>query len=224
MDNSLLTVYKCPFTKVRLGRDYDGGYIVADIPNVQYDILLSAGIDKDISFEHAFVNKYNCQCLAYDGTIDFIDIADDNITFVKKNIGYYNDDFNTNLHNEIATYSHICIKMDIEGGEYPWVDSLTTEQLSNIDQIVIEFHHPISKSEVFNKINETHYLIHFHANNCCGVIKNRGVNIPNVFECTYVNKKYITSPELNTDVIPGPLDMPNIGGNDIFINYPPFVN
>jgi hypothetical protein len=30
--------------------------------------------------------------------------------------------------------------------------------------------------------------------------------------------------ELNTDNIPGPIDMPNCGGNDIFINYPPFVH
>jgi hypothetical protein len=45
-----LTVYTSPYNKIRLGKDNDGGYIICDIPNVNYDISLSGGIDKDISF------------------------------------------------------------------------------------------------------------------------------------------------------------------------------
>ena len=52
-----------------------------------------------------------------------------------------------------------------------------------------------------------------------------GVMIPNVFECTYLHKKYFTGiPELNTDLIPGKLDMKNVPVPEIYINYPPFVN
>lgn len=226
MDNSLLTVYKCPFSKIRIGKPNDGGYVLADIPNIQYDMLLSCGIDKDISFELNFVNKYDCECLAYDGTINSISIDDPSIKFIKKNIGSNNNDVTTNLHTEINEYQCICIKMDIEGWEYQWIESLPYILLNKIDQIIIEFHHPIAyrKHEIFKFLNNTHYLIHFHANNCCGVVNNNGVDIPNVFECTYLHKKYIISPELNTDIIPGPLDMNNIDGDDIFIDYPPFVN
>ncbi len=226
MDNSIFTVYKSPFTKIRVGKDNDGGYIISDIPNIKYGVLLSCGIDTDISFEHQFVNKYNCHCLAYDGTIDSIEITDPNISFIKKNIGPYNTNLTTNLHYEINSHKSVFIKMDIEGWEYPWIESLIESDLNIIDQIVIEFHHPIAygKSHVFEKLNKTHYLIHFHGNNCCGVLNHQGINIPRVFECTYIHKKHITSPELNTDVIPGPLDMNNVGGDDIFINYPPFVN
>ncbi len=223
MDNSILTVYKSPFTKIRLGRLNDGGYVFADIPSIQYDILLAGGIETDISFEHDFVNKYNCSCIACDGTIESINNTDQRITFVKKNIAGYTDDLTTNLHDEINANQSIFIKMNIEGGEYAWIQSLNTTHFDKFDQIVIEFHHPISKYDILKKVNETHYLIHFHGNNCCGVLNHRGVNIPNVFQCTYLHKKYITSPELNTDVIPGPLDMNNIGGDDIFIDYPPFV-
>ena len=49
-----LTVYKCPFPKVRLGRDYDGGYITAEIPDVNYSIILAGGVSDDTSFEEDF--------------------------------------------------------------------------------------------------------------------------------------------------------------------------
>lgn len=226
MNNSLLTVYKCPFSKLRIGKNNDGGYIVADIPSIKYGVLLSCGIDKDISFEQHFTSKYNCHCLAYDGTIESIDIYDPNITFIKKNIGPLNTHLTTNLHYQIDSHNSVFIKMDIEGWEYSWIESLIQSDLDKIDQMVIEFHHPLiyGKYDVFNKLNTTHYLIHFHGNNCCGVINNDGIHIPNVFECTYLHKKYIPYPELNKDIIPGPLDMNNIDGDDIIINYPPFVN
>ena len=36
MDPRVLTVYKSPFPKKRIGRDIDGGYVIIDIPNVDY--------------------------------------------------------------------------------------------------------------------------------------------------------------------------------------------
>lgn len=224
MNSYLLTVYKCPFQKIRLGGSNNGGYVFADIPSIHYDMILSGGINKDIAFEHDFVSKYNCPCLAYDGTIESIDITDTNITFIKKNIAGYFDEITTNLHDEINQYQNIFIKMNIEGWEFSWLDSLITDQFNKFDQMVIEFHHPITHAHIFKKINETHYLVHFHGNNCCGLFNNKGIEIPNVFQATYIHKKYITSPELNTDVIPGPFDANDIEGADIMIDYPPFVN
>ena len=55
MDPRDLTVYKSPFPKVRLGKDYDGGYIIVEIPDVKYSILLAGGISYDISFEEDFL-------------------------------------------------------------------------------------------------------------------------------------------------------------------------
>jgi len=51
MNPSVLTVYKCPFKKMRLGKDYDGGYIITEIPNINYSLLLSGDISDDIFFE-----------------------------------------------------------------------------------------------------------------------------------------------------------------------------
>ena len=229
MNPSVLTVYKCPFPKIRLGKDFDGGYIIADLPNANYSLLLACGINDDISFEIDFLNKYpNANCYAYDGTINMLPPQQNNkIIFVKKNIGYENDDNTTNLNEIINANTGIMLKMDIEGAEIPWLKTLSNEQLDKFEQIVLEFHFPFTDKEknIFDKINKNHYLVHFHGNNCCGTRLHNDVIIPNVFECTYLHKKYFTSvPELNTDPIPGALDMKNMYHDEIYINHPPFVN
>jgi beta-1,4-mannosyl-glycoprotein beta-1,4-N-acetylglucosaminyltransferase len=225
---SALTVYKPPFEKMRLGKDNDGGYVICDIQNISYDLLLSCGISDDISFEEFFCNKYNTTaCYAFDGTIENINIINKNISFFRQNINNYNDDKNTNLHSTIEMFDNIFLKMDIEGYEIPWIKSLDVKHLNKFSQIVIEFHFPFSYKEVhaFDILNESHILVHFHANNCCGVRNHKGVFIPNVFECTYVHKRHYPPPYiLNTDVIPGVLDMKNVlNNNEIIIDYEPFV-
>ena len=228
MNPSVLTVYKSPFPKLRLGKDYDGGYIIAEIPNANYTILLAGGIESDISFEEEFINKYpDSKCFAFDGTINNLPKENNNITFIKKNISFENNEQITNMHDIINVNENIFIKMDIEGGEINWIKSLNDDQMNKFEQIIMEFHKPFSNNEidVFDKINKNHYLIHFHGNNCCGVINHKGVVIPNIFECTYLHKKYFTNiPELNTDLIPSNLDMKNTDNDEIYINYPPFVN
>lgn len=227
MDPKVLTVYTSPFPKLRLGKDYDGGYIIVDIPDVKYSILLSGGIETDISFEEDFIKKYNINCIAFDGTINNLPKQNNNIEFVKKNISNINDDKNTNLHDIINKYDNIFVKMDIEGGEIPWINSLNDDQINKFEQIVIELHKPFSdiEIEVFNKLNKNHVLVHFHANNCCGVRNHKGVIIPNIFECTYIHKKHITNLTLSKEKIPSNIDMKNVIKNpEIIINHPPFVN
>jgi hypothetical protein len=189
---------------------------------------LLGGIDNDVSFEEEFVNKYtNTKCFAFDGTIDNLPSENENIIFIKKNIGFENSDNITNLNDIINANTEIIVKIDIEGAEIPWIKSLSDEQINKFEQLVMEFHFPFTDNEinVFDKINKNHYLIHFHGNNCCGTRQHNGVIMPNVFECTYLHKKYFeTIPELNTDAIPGVLDMKNTGNEEIYINYPPFVN
>lgn len=229
MNPSVLTVFKSPFEKKRLGKDYDGGYIIAEIPNIKYTTLLSGGIADDISFEEDFINKYALDnAYAFDGTINKLPKEISKITFIKKNIGFSNDNEITNLHNIIDTNECIFVKMDIEGGEINWIKSLSDKQMNKFEQIVMEFHRPFSnKKEIdaFDKINKNHYLIHFHGNNCGGTRNHKGVIIPNVFECTYLHKKYFNNPpKLNTELIPSTLDMKNTPNDEIYINYPPFVN
>jgi hypothetical protein len=227
LDPTVLTLYDPGLHKIRLGKDNDGGYVICEIPNISYKILISGGIDNDITFEDSFCKKYNTRCVAFDGTINDIHIDNKNITFVKKNIGKNNGDFTTNLGDLLGNNENIFVKMDIEGAEFEWLISLDDTIFDRIDQMVIEFHFPNSQraTDVFNKINQRFFLVHFHANNYCGYKSHNNVSIPNVFECTYVNKKYLQSPNLNKNKLPTSIDMKNvIEYPDYLIDYPPFVN
>lgn len=229
MNPQHLTVYQCPFPKLRIGKEYDGGYIIAEIPDVQYDIFLAGGISDDISFESGFLSRFpDVVCFAFDGTISGLPEPNEDIEFIRKNIGDIENDTQTNMHDIIEESEHLFVKMDIEGGEIPWVLSLSDAHLAKMDQIVMEFHFPFSEREdaVFAKLNSSHVMVHFHANNCCGVRNHHDVVVPNVFECTYVHKRHFTeAPVLNTDPIPCKLDMRNvIHHEEISLSHAPFVH
>jgi len=231
MNLDLLRVYQFD-NKIRLGTNADGGYVVGDISG--YDCYISAGVSDEESFSRDFIKKYNMNeynSFAFDGTISSYPYNyTNNISFFRKNINTFNDDNNTNLSVIIEKHNNIFLKMDIEGGEYPWIASLSLEQLSKFKQIVIEFHcitddrcgtSYVDKVKCFEKLSKTHYIIHAHGNNCCLPVN----NIPYVIELTYINKNYFI-PKLNTTSLPiKGLDFPNsANSDDINLNYYPFVN
>lgn len=229
MDIKFLTCYASQHNKIRLGNKHDGGYVICELP-VNYGCLLSGGICNDITFEEAFCEKYqDVKCFAFDGTIQGIAIKNKNINFIKKNIGDVNNDKITNLHEYINKYDNIFVKMDIERYEYIWLKTLSSEQIDRFAQIVIEFHQPYNLSDIkylFKKICKTHLMIHIHGNNCSGFVKIEGKNFPDVFEVTYVNKKFMKEPYLlNKEKLPGPLDSPNDNNKkDIDLDFAPFCN
>lgn len=231
-----LEVYDFPLNKkFRLGEKGDGGYVIGDIDNI-YDCYISAGISNEESFTRDFLNKYNIDIFnsfAFDGTIETYPYHyTKNISFIKKNINNFNDDNNTNLHSLINKYNNIFLKMDIEGGEIPWLLSLNDELLNKFKQIVIEFHGTNDdtwnatlndKITCFEKLANTHYLIHAHGNNN-GNTQN---NIPDVIELTYIHKSlFDLTPKLNSTILPiHNLDFSNvIGKTDINLSFYPFVN
>ena len=229
MDN--LIVYE--FTnKIRLGKKSDGGYVFGEL-NELYDCYISAGVSNEESFSRDFINKYNTtNNFAFDGTIDnYPYYYTRNIHFIKKNISNINDNNYTNLDFLIEQYNNIFLKMDIEGGEYPWLLSLDENKLINFKQIVMEVHGITDdgwgtinsdKFKCLEKLANTHYLIHAHGNNHAPV-KNR---IPDVIELTYINKNYFReSPKLNEIPLPiKNLDFScNPNATEINMNCYPFV-
>jgi hypothetical protein len=229
----LLQVYNYN-KKLRLGANCDGGYVFAELDG-DYDCYISAGISDEESFSRDFINKYNIKkenSYGFDATIsDYPYHYTENIQFIKKNINNFNDDNNTDLSFLTETYNNIFLKIDIEGGEYPWLLEIDETQLNKFKQIIIEFHgitdngwncNYDDKIKCLEKLSKTHYIVHAHGNNF-GPICN---NIPDVIELTYVNKNYFDSvPDLNTEHLPVPnLDFPNwIVRRDINLNFYPFV-
>jgi hypothetical protein len=233
MDLELLKVYNFD-KKIRLGVNGDGGYVIGELDNPKYDCYISAGIADEESFSVDFIEKYNMNeynSFAFDGTIHNYPYRYTNkISFIKKNINAYNDNFNSNLDYLINKYNNIFLKMDIEGGEYPWLLLLDENQLSKFKQIVIEFHgitndgwgwSNVDKIICLAKLANTHYIIHAHGNNNSFMLN----GIPNVIELTFVNKKYFNSiPKLNKQNLPiENIDCRNVIHYDEFIlNHYPF--
>lgn len=223
-----LTVYKPLNKKVRIGNKYDGGYVIVDEIG-DYDLFLSGGINNDISFEVDFLNKYrNLNCIAFDGTIKDIPAHSlgEKLQFIRKNIGFEESSSITNLHSYLDTHSNVFMKMDIEGGEYPFIASLSDQQLQNIKQLVIEFHNA-KNLFILSRLAKTHWLVHIHGNNCVsgkGILYGN-IFVPCIFECTYVRKDIYSNLEQNSDPIPNPLvDNPNIPRKgEIYLNMLPYT-
>ena len=79
---------------------------------MKYSIILAGGVSDDISFEEDFLKKYaNVEkCIAFDGTVSSLPNIHPKITFVRKNIGFEENDSLTNLHEIIESHNDIFIK------------------------------------------------------------------------------------------------------------------
>jgi len=205
-----LRVYTPTRPKMRIGPNKDGGYIVIDLENAKYDVLIAGGVADQVDFEDEFLNRWNIPCFAYDGTINSkFPETNNSITFVNKNIGPKETVTETNMHELFDRYNNIFVKMDIEGAEYPWFKSLDDEKLKKIDQMVVELHPPHDFQQL-ERLTKTHWLVHVHANNHAGVHRiTHDVHVPYVFECTFIRKKDGEQLELNTEPFPTEYDYPN---------------
>ena len=231
-----LKVYQHPFNKKRLGVEGDGGYVMGILEDNHYDCYISAGVSVEESFSRDFINLLGMaknSCYAFDGTIeDYPWEYTRNIQFVRKNISNLSSENSTILLEYIHKYNNVFLKMDIEGGEYPWLSLMYPEALSRIKQMVIELHGINDdswgysfdiKKACLEKLAGTHYLIHAHGNNYGGV---RADGLPNVIELTYVRKDvYVEELQLNKTVLPiDGLDFPNYEGlPDLHLATYPFV-
>lgn len=232
-----LTTYHYP-SKRRLGNRGDGGYVIADLSG-NYDCYISAGVNDEESFSRDFIQHANMTSetnYAFDGTINNYPYQyTTDIHFVRKNIADTNTQTTTNLKYLIRNFTNIFLKMDIEGGEYPWLASLSLDDLCHFKQIVMEIHCPADdtfgstrqiKCDGLRKLAETHYLVHAHANNNgTGWGQNREhEGIPTILELTYIRKDTVSSQlPLNTLPFPDPnLDYKNAPYSDMSLTSPPF--
>ena len=226
-----LTLYTSPYSKKRIGKNNDGGYVIVELPG-RYDIFLSGGISDDISFENHLLSLYpELTCHAFDGTINYTPNGD-RIVYHRQNLGNTNNLFLTNLDQYFQKYNDIFLKIDIEGHEFRL---LPVVELSKVKQLVVEIHSPgdiqlypdyfrglsdITNNVMFNlleKINNTHTLVHLHANNGCKMQKINGIDVPHVFELTYIRNEFVDTRIKNTLPLPTSLDMKNIVGNPDYI-------
>jgi len=229
MENIIL--YTSPYSKQRIGKQNDGGYVITHLPG-KYDVFLSGGISNDISFEEDFLiwhPEQKLTCFAFDGTINGLPTRPTtDIRFIRKNLGATNTEHTTNLQEYMKEYNDIFMKIDIEGHEFRLLPNLVESgYIRKIKQLVVEIHSPaditmfpnyfrglsdITNDKMFDllkNLNNSHTLIHFHANNGCKMSEVDGIKLPHVFELTYIRNEFITEKKRNTEKLPTQLDMPN---------------
>ena len=228
-DLDLLQVYSYP-NKIRLGRNQDNGYVVADVTG--YDYYISTGPNDEDQISTDFMTRYGLD--EYHGVTLSRELYNysPKIRMIRKMLNSYEDAENTNLTYLLSQFSNIFMEIDMVVDEFEWLNWVSEANLSKFKQIVIEMDGllveggAVSYTEKINcltKLNNTHYLIHAHGNN------NRPFSeagIPQVIELTYLNKNcFVTPPEINTEALPiAGLDFPNNPNfPDMDLNFFPFA-
>lgn len=187
---------------IRLGAKGDGGYLVPDDLD-GIEAVFSPGVDKMSEFEQDCL-KYGMKAYMADKSVDKpnLNISEDKYDFIKKHVGCTNNDELITMDNWVnsnipSDKTELLLQMDIEGGEYNSLINMSDSLMKRFRIMVIEFHelqdfwnpHFFNLSQaVFNKILQTHFCVHIHPNNCCGIHSRLGVEIPRVAEFTFIRK------------------------------------
>ena len=221
----IASVPRCAF--VRVGNAHDGGYIMLDdarIPEGNGRIAYSFGINDDVSWDDGMADR-GYQVYMYDPTIEGLPKHRREFHFFRKGIaGRRSEDglLDTMEHllmvNRHLGKRNMILKMDVEGYEWEFLESTDGMILEKFDQILLEMHAMIMadteenkrrKLKALEKLNQTHQLIHLHANNCDSVMHFDEACFPNALEATYVNRSVYQTVENPEILLPHALDAPN---------------
>jgi len=221
MINLLKPIYVGP--KIRLGRDYDGGYVTTEKSINDSVALFSYGISDDISFEEDYIKLSDNNSYSFDHTIyEIKTIYPNNFHFNREGLSgtktLQTDNF-IEHYNQRSINSSVLLKMDIEGAEYEYFLNTDIELLSRITTgIIVEFHWLEKEKfrklfiECINKLNSFFYICHVHGNNMSNTFNLDNHAVPNVLEITFVPKGLNPNAIIDTATYPTELDEPNIFG------------
>lgn len=186
-----LTIYTTKMPKVRLGRPFDGGYVVNIETLCKSAALFTYGVSDDISFEIDYVKATDRKAFCFDHTCNPVYIPpgfEKNITHFLEGISgdkqertdtffsHYEKYFEMHWDERKNSFEdRVLLKMDIEGNEYETISKMDMEKLSKITTgLIIEFHSlefEHQRTMFFNclsRINKYFYLTHLHGNNFSG--------------------------------------------------------
>ena len=206
----LLQLYKHPFTLIRLGRNRDGGYVVPK--ELLCKNFLSCGIANEISFENDYVkNCDNANIHCFDGTINSFPSENAKLfNWHKLNVdkvdGEKTISMNTIIDKFFKGQNELFVKMDIEGWEYQAFETMTDENIDKIKCMVLEVHFIDQRYSDFetllNKLSNFLVLVHKHDNHFGKYFDYENEHLPNVYELTFVHKKYIKNKEASNIKLP----------------------
>jgi hypothetical protein len=222
---ALLSPMEIPGAKcVRVGKNYDGGYVMVDDFQKKIDAAYSFGISNDVSWDEEIADR-GVDVFMYDHTIRQLPklhprfhYFKTGVTGLKKRAGL------KTLGELIAKNGHMAcknliLKMDIESCEWDVLNEVAQDAMNQFSQIVVEFHgftifdgvkHKMFV-DVLGKINQTHQSFHVHANNLGHPFWIADLVLPETLEVTYVRRiDYRDRFAKNVRQFPTEIDQPNV--------------
>jgi hypothetical protein len=211
----LLTPYDVGHTKVHIGPEEDGGYVISYDCLEKTDAVYSLGVGEVCGFDVELANKgYKVYQYEAAHAKPFVDHEN----FVYNQMFMTGDNFSQELISNGHEGKTLMLSMDIEGGEYDLIIKTPIEVLDQFNQIAFEIHDVLFNPNVetiLRKLEERFVLTHIHANNNCirfgAYSSGMKDDVPNVLELTYINRRDITvEPTVSKRKCPDPnLDFKN---------------
>jgi hypothetical protein len=205
----LLKVVEVSVSSVRIGSEYDGGYVV---PNVLDDIeyCFSFGVSDNCELESQMAN-FGMQVFAIDGSIEELPTKNENINFTKKYIGRdYTPDYigiNEWVSGCIKNKGSLLFAMDIEESEWETILDLDSVILDIVDLFVVEFHgfHLLPQKSFFKKVKNAllkldglFVVTNVNFNNTAPSLKLPNIgSVPSVLEVTYLARRVMNENDIH---------------------------
>jgi methyltransferase FkbM-like protein len=205
---------------VRIGPDGNGGYLLPD----DFDGItacFSPGVGSVSDFELDCAQRFGMNIFLADKSVPAPPSMHEKFAFIKKYVGAIDSEDIITIDSWVkqscggSDDSDLLLQMDIEGGEYETVLSISSDLLKRFRIMVIEFHQleilfckPVFEiySRVFEKILQNHECVHIHPNNCREAVSKNGIDIPPVMEFTFIRKDRINE-KVFENKFPHPLDV-----------------
>ncbi|NIJ38723.1 hypothetical protein FHR22_003447 [Sphingopyxis panaciterrae] len=204
--------------KIRVGRPFDGGYVMADAFE-GVEAAYSFGINDDVSWDLDMALR-DVDIFQYDHTIDNLPIENSRFHWEQLGIAAFSSDNMRSIGDLIKANGHqdsnnLILKCDIECAEWETLRHTPKSILSKFSQIVLELHdirrlgnpEDDGARQAIVNLTNSHRVIHVHGNNYGGVGIVGGICLPNVIELTLLRKdmdQFVAS----QSIFPTPLDMP----------------
>lgn len=212
--------------KVRVGRPFDGGYVVPADFATMVDGLLAFGVGDDLSFENDFCDRHPGRTLAFDHTIDAPPYRRARVEFVPKGLATSASATMTTLDKLLSKgpFERPMIKMDIEGAEWKVLASCSDRVFERVPIMVFELHGMLANTPMQNlvltRLLAHHEPVHVHANNVGPVLDVAGHAYPEWLEVTFLRRDLIDVLEPDRGAYPTRHDYPNwSGGADVALGW-----
>ncbi len=115
----------------------------------------------------------------------------------------------------------LLLKMDVEGWEWDVFSECPSTLLDKFQQIVVEYHGLTHSAyqprrfgetiQILEKLNQTHQVVHVHANSLSSVLAVKRLVLPDLLEVTYIRRSDFSHKIVDDErIFPTDLDEPTL--------------